>query len=55
MEDEWERTASLQDLALNAYCTSDLFSDMQWAAEDELNRRGYSNDEIFHFSTWGDN
>jgi hypothetical protein len=50
----WEETAHLSDLAYNAYCTSDMFSDLQFMAEDEIRDRGYSLDELYNFVTWGD-
>lgn len=52
---EWEQTASLQDLAYNAYGNEEMCGDIVHDAVYELYRRGYSKDEIYHFSTWGDN
>ena len=54
-EDEWEKTASLKQLAYNAYGNEEVVPDVVWAAVHELENRGYREDEIYRFVTWGDN
>jgi hypothetical protein len=50
-----EQEMSLSDLAYNAYGNEEMCGDIVHDAVAELNKRGYSKDEIYKFVTWGDN
>ena len=50
---EAHQYASLQDLAYDAYGNEELVGEIVYSAQCELKYRGYSQHEVYHFSTWG--
>lgn len=50
---EFHQDASLEDLAVDAYANEEMFGEIVYSAQDELKYRGYSQHEVYRFSTWG--
>lgn len=52
---EFHQHSTLSELAIDAYANEEMLGEFVVSAVDELNYRGYSEDEFYRFVTWGDN